>query len=80
MTTMTSKLIVKRNGFSAFLVNTFDKSIHIEIETPYEDVEENDTFRGEYLAFKNILAQTDLIRKARKDSKLITYKNIYRPE
>ena len=78
--TTTSKLILKRNGFSALLVDSSVNSLSFKIESPYEDAEVNDVFRGELLAFKNLLSQTDLVRKARKDGKKITFEVIYRPE
>lgn len=65
--TMFDLPILKKNGFSAWIENYENNELHILVKSPFDDVQEGGKYRGEYLAFKMALNETDLLRKAKRE-------------
>jgi hypothetical protein len=74
------KLILSNNGFKAYKLYEDEENLGILIHTPYDDIEDNDSSRGEYLTFKLKVQQLDICRRARASNKKVLIKHKFIPE
>jgi hypothetical protein len=80
MTTTMTKMMLSNNGFKAYKEYEDGEQLDILIHTPFDDIEDNDSSRGEYLTFKLKVQQLDICRRARANNKRVIIKYKFIPE